>query len=99
MRALPCDCGQYLKAEDKEALFREVQAHLKREDRPRHHPLGWFLEEEQDRQLVAERSYTLQDVQEVVYAEGDDGWEEGFESLFFDYAESMRAVVLGTRAG
>ena len=79
MRTLPCDCGQYLKAEDKEALFREVQAHLK--------------------QLVAERSYTLKDVQEVVYAEGDDGWEEGFESLFFDYAESMRAVVLGTRAG
>jgi hypothetical protein len=72
---------------------------LKREDRPRHHPLGWFPEEKQVRQLVAERSYTLQDVQEVVYAEGDDGREEGFESLFFDYAESMRAVVLGTRAG
>jgi hypothetical protein len=48
---------------------------------------------------VTEHSYTLQDVQEVVYAEGDDGWEEGLESLFFDYAESMRAVVLGTRAG
>ena len=62
MRALPCDRGQYLKAEDKEALIREVQAHLKREDRPRHHPLGWFLEEEQVRQLVTERSYTLQDV-------------------------------------
>jgi len=62
MRALSCDCGQYLKAEDKEALFREVQAHLKREDRPRHHLLGWFLEEEQVRQLVTERSYTLQDV-------------------------------------
>ena len=100
MRALPCDCGQYLKAEDKEALFREVQAHLKPEDRPRHHPLGWFLEEEQVRQqLVAERSYTLQDLQEVVYAEGDDGWEEVLESLFFDYAESMRAVVLGPRQG
>jgi hypothetical protein len=56
MRTLPCDCGQYLKAEVKEALFREVQAHLKREGRPRHHPLGWFLEEEQVRQLVTERS-------------------------------------------
>jgi SpoVK/Ycf46/Vps4 family AAA+-type ATPase len=99
MRTLPCDCGQYLKAEDKEALFREVQAHLKREDHSRHHPLGWFLEEEQVRQLVTERSYTLQDVQEVVYAEGEDGSEEGLESLFFDYAESMWAVVLGTRAG
>ena len=99
MRALPCDCGQYIKAENNESLFREVQAHLKREDRPQEHPLGRFLEEEQVRQLVAERSYTLQDVQEVVYAEGDDGSEEGLESLFFDYAESMRAAVLGTRAG
>ena len=72
---------------------------MKREGSPQHHPLARFLEEEQVRQQVAERSYTLQDVQEVVYAEGDDGWEEGFESLFFDYAESMRAVVLGTRAG
>ena len=99
MRTLPCDCGLYLKADDKEALFREVQAHLKREDRPRHHPLGWFLEEEQVRQLVAERSYTLHNVQEVVYAEGDNWSEEDLESLFFDYAESMRAVVLGTRAG
>ncbi len=49
-------------------------------------------------QLVAERSYTLEDVQ-VVDAEGDGGPEEGYESLFFDYAESMRAVLLGTRAG
>ncbi len=98
MRALLCDCGQYLKADDKEALFREVRAHLKREDRPREHPLGRFLEEEQVRQLVAERSYTLEDVQ-VVDAEGDGGAEEGLESLFFDHAESMRAVLLSTRAG
>ncbi len=98
MRALLCDCGQYLKADDKEALFREVRAHLKREDRPREHPLGRFLEEEQVRQLVAERSYTLEDVQ-VVYAEGDGGTEEGLGTLFFDYPESIRAVVLGTRAG
>ncbi len=98
MRALLCDCGQYLKADDKEGLFREVRAHLKREDRPREHPLGRFLEEEQVRQLVAERSYTLEDVQ-VVDAEGDGGPEEGLESLFFDHAESMRAVLLGTRAG
>ncbi len=98
MRTLLCDCGQYLNADDKEGLFREVRAHLKREDRPREHPLGRFLEEEQVRQLVAERSYTLEDVQ-VVDAEGDGGPEEGYESLFFDYAESMRDVVLGTRAG
>ncbi len=98
MRALLCDCGQYLKADDKEGLFREVRAHLKREDRPREHPLGRFLEEEQVRQLVAERSYTLEDVH-IIYAQGDDGSEGGLKSLFFDYAESMRAVVLGTRAG
>lgn len=98
MRVLLCDCGQYLKADDKEALFREVRAHLKREDRPREHPLGRFLEEEQVRQLVSERSYTLEDVH-IIYTEDDDGAEEGLESLFFDYAESMRAVVLGTRAG
>ena len=98
MRALLCDCGQHLKADDKKALFREVREHLKGEDRPREHPLGRFLEEEQVRQLVAERSYTLEDV-EVVYSEGDDRSEEGFESLLFYYAESMRAAVLGTRAG
>jgi hypothetical protein len=98
MQTLLCDCGQYLRADDKEALFREVRAHLKREDRPREHPLGPFLAEEQVRQLVAECSYALEDVQ-VVYAEGDGGPEEGLESLFFDYAESMRAAVLGTRAG
>ena len=65
MRALLCDCGQHLKADDKEALLREVRGHLKREDRPREHPLGRFLEEEQVRQLVAERSYTLEDVEVV----------------------------------
>ena len=53
---------------------------MKREDHPREHPLGRFLEEEQVRKLVAERSYTLEDVQVI-------------------YAESMRAIVLGTRAG
>ena len=37
MRALLCDCGQHLKADDKEALLREVREHLKREDRPREH--------------------------------------------------------------
>jgi hypothetical protein len=98
MRALLCDCGQYLKADDKEALFREVRAHLKREDRPQEHPLGRFLEEEQVRQLVAERSYTLEDIQGV-YAEGADRLEEGHEILSFYYPESVRAVVLGTRAG
>ncbi|MCA1729205.1 MAG: hypothetical protein LC751_07295 [Actinobacteria bacterium] len=71
---------------------------MKREDRPREHPLGRFLEEEQLRQLVADRSYTLEGV-EVVYSEGDDRSEEGLESLFFYYLESMRAAVLGTRAG
>ena len=76
MRALLCDCGQHLKADDKEALLREVREHLKREDRPREHPLGRFLEEEQVRKLVADRSYTLEDV-EVVYSEGDDRSEEG----------------------
>ncbi len=98
MRALRCDCGQYLKADDKEALFREVRAHLKREDRPREHPLGRFLEEEQVRELVSERSYALENAP-MIYGEDDDGSDEGLESLFFDYAESMRAVVLGTRAG
>ena len=98
MRTLLCDCGQHLKADDKEALLREVREHLQREDRPREHPLGRFLEEEQVRRLVANRSYTLEDV-EVVYSEGDDGSEEGLESLFFCHAESMRAAVLGTRAG
>ena len=98
MRALLCDCGQHLKADDEEALFREIREHLEREDRPREHPLGRFLEEEQVRHVVSERSYTLEDVH-VIYAEDDDGSEEGLESLFFDYAESMRAVVLGTRAG
>lgn len=98
MRALLCECGQHLKADDKEALLREVREHLKREERPREHPLGRFIEEEQVRRLVANRSYTLEDI-EVVYSEGDDGSEEGLESLFFYYAESMRAAVLGTRAG
>ena len=97
MRALLCDCGQHLKADDKEALLREVRGHLKREDRPREHPLGRFLEE-QVGQLVADRSYTLEDV-EVVYSEGDDRSKEGLESLFFYHSESMRAAVLGTRAG
>ncbi len=82
MRALLCTCGQYLKADDKEALVREVRAHLKQEDRLRERPLGRFLEEVQ-----------------VVYAEGDGGTEEGLGTLFFDYPESIRAVVLGTRAG
>ena len=98
MRALLCDCGQHLKADDKEALLREVRGHLKREDRPREHPLGRFLEEEQVGQLVADRSYTLEDV-EVVYSEGDDRSKEGLEALFFYHSESMRAAVLGTRAG
>ena len=98
MRALLCDCGQHLKADDKEALLREVREHLKREDRPREHPLGRFLEEEQVRQLVADRSYALEDV-EVVYSERDHRSEEGLESLFFYHSESMRAAVLGTRAG
>jgi hypothetical protein len=98
MRALLCNCGQYLKAGDNEALFGEVRAHLKREDRPREHPLGRFLEEEQVRELVSERSYALEDVH-MIYAEDDDESDEGLESLFFDYVESMRAVVLGTRAG
>ena len=98
MRALLCDCGQHLKADDKEALLREIRGHLKREDRPREHPLGRFLEEEQVGQLVADRSYTLEDV-EVVYSEGDDRSKEGLESLFFYHSESMRAAVLGTRAG
>jgi len=98
MRALLCECGQHLKADDKEALLREVREHLKGEDRPREHPLGRFLEEEQVRQLVAERSYTVEDV-EAVYSEGDDRSEEGLESLFFYHSECMRAAVLGTRAG
>ena len=97
MRALLCDCGQRLRADDKEALLREVREHLKREDRPREHPLGRLLEEEQVRQLVADRSYALEDV-EVVYSEGDDR-SEGLESLFFYHSECMRAAVLGTRAG
>jgi hypothetical protein len=58
MRALLCSCGQHLKADDKEALLREVREHLKREERPREHPLGRFLEEEQVRRLVAARSTT-----------------------------------------
>ena len=61
MRALLCSCGQHLKADDKEALFREVREHLKREDRSREHPLGRFLEEEQVRRLVTARS-TLEGV-------------------------------------
>src|ERR687898_2819405 len=98
MRTLLCDCGQHLKADDKEALLREVREHLQREDRPREHPLGRFLEEEQVRRLVANRSYTLEDV-EVVYSEGDDGSEEGLESLFFCHTESLRSAMLGTREG
>ena len=97
MRALLCDCGQRLKADHKEALLREVREHLKREDRPREHPLGRFLEEEQVRQLVADRSYALEDV-EVVYSD-DNHRSEGLESPFFYHSESMRAAVLGTRAG
>jgi hypothetical protein len=58
MRALLCSCGQHLKADDKEALLRGVREHLKREERPREHPLGRFLEEEQVRRLVAARSTT-----------------------------------------
>ena len=71
MRALLCDCGQHLKADDKEALYRQVREHLGREDRPREHPLGRFLEEEQVKQLVANRSYNLEDIA-VVHTDSND---------------------------
>jgi hypothetical protein len=98
MQALLCDCGQHLKAEDKEALFSQVRDHLKQEERPREHPLGQFLEEEQVRELVAGRSYDSTDV-ELLPIEGKDRLKEGLEPLYFYYTESKRAAVLGTRAG
>ena len=99
MRALLCDCGQHLKADDKEALYRQVREHLEREDRPREHPLGRFLEEEQVKQLVANRSYNLEDSLEVVHPEGSDRSEEEDLKPLFYFGESMRAAVLGTREG
>ena len=98
MRALLCDCGQHLKADDKEALFSRVREHFEREDRPREHPLGRFLEEEQVKQLVANRSYNLEDI-EVMHTEGNDRSEEEDLTPLFYFGESMRAAVLGTREG
>ena len=55
MRALDCDCGQHLEADNDEGLFDRAQEHINRD-----HP-NMQLTDEQVRQLLAERAYDKRD--------------------------------------
>ena len=52
MRALDCDCGRHLEADDDEKLFDKAKEHVSRD----HHP-DRQLSAEQVREIVAEKAY------------------------------------------
>ena len=51
MRALDCDCGQHLEADDDEGLLQKARAHVDQV-----HP-DMDLDDEQVKALIAERGY------------------------------------------